>query len=53
MFEDITLHVPPPILASVSPRRRQWMEALHLPYEVWAPEVDETPFPGEDPEAMV
>lgn len=53
MFDEITLHVPPPILASASPRRRQWMEALHLPFEVWAPEVDETPLPGEDPEAMV
>jgi len=53
MPDDITLHVPPPILASVSPRRRHWMEALHIPYEVWAPEVDETPRPGEDPESMV
>ena len=53
MLEDITLHEAPPILASVSPRRRQWMETLHLPYEVWAPEVDETPLPGEDPESMV
>lgn len=53
MLDDITLHVPPPILASVSPRRRQWMEALHIPYEVWAPDVDETPLPAEEPEAMV
>jgi septum formation protein len=53
MANEITLHVPPPILASVSPRRRQWLEALHIPYEVWAPEVDETPRPGEDPESMV
>ena len=53
MPDDITLHVPPPILASASPRRRHWMESLHLPYEVWAPEVDESPLPGEEPEAMV
>lgn len=52
MNED-TLYLPPPILASVSPRRRQWMEALQIPFEVWAPEVDETPLPGEEPEAMV
>jgi septum formation protein len=53
MSDEITLHLPPPILASASPRRRQWMEALHLPYEVWAPEVDESPLAGEEPEAMV
>lgn len=53
MAHEITLHVEPPILASASPRRRQWLDALRIPYEVWAPEVDETPLPGEDPEAMV
>jgi septum formation protein len=53
MLDEITLHVPPPILASASPRRRQWMDALHIPYEVWAPDVDETPLPGEEPAAMV
>jgi septum formation protein len=50
---DITLLFPPPILASASPRRRQWLEALQIPYEIWKPEVDETPLPDEDPEAMV
>lgn len=50
---DITLLFPPPILASASPRRRQWMEALQIPYEIWKPEVDETPLNGEDPERMV
>jgi septum formation protein len=50
---DITLHFPPPILASGSPRRRQWMEALQIPYEVWKPEVDETPLASEDPVVMV
>jgi len=53
MPDRITLHLPPPILASASPRRRQWMEAMHFPYEVWVPDVDETPLPGEDPEGMV
>jgi len=51
--EDQTLYLPPPILASASPRRRQWLEALQIPFEVWAPEVDESPLPGEDPEVMV
>jgi septum formation protein len=51
--EDQTLYLPPPILASASPRRRQWLEALQIPFEVWAPEVDETPLPGEEPEVMV
>lgn len=50
---DETLYMPPPILASASPRRRQWMEALQIPFEVWAPEVDETPLPNEEPEDMV
>jgi septum formation protein len=53
MNEDVTMQLPPPILASASPRRRQWMEALQIPFEVWAPEVDETPLPGEEPGAMV
>jgi septum formation protein len=51
--KDDTLLLPPPILASASPRRRQWMEALQIPFEVRKPEVDETPLPSEDPEAMV
>ena len=51
--QDLTMHLPPPILASASPRRRQWMEALQIPFEVWAPEVDETPLEGEEPGAMV
>ncbi len=48
-----TVRLGPPILASSSPRRRQWLEALRIPFEIWAPEVDETPFPGEEPEALV
>lgn len=48
-----TISLGPPILASSSPRRRQWLEAMRIPYEIWVPEVDETPLPGEDPEPMV
>lgn len=51
--EDTALPFLPPILASGSPRRRQWLEALRIPHEIRKPEVDETPLPGEDPELMV
>jgi septum formation protein len=51
--DERTLHLLPPILASGSPRRRQWMEALQIPYEVWKPEVDESPLADEEPELMV
>jgi septum formation protein len=52
--EDKTFHhLLPPILASGSPRRRQWMEALQIPYEIWKPEVDEILLQGEEPEVMV
>jgi len=53
MLEETTLRLLPPILASASPRRRLWMEALQIPFEVQAPDVDETPLPGEEPGAMV
>jgi septum formation protein len=35
------------ILASGSPRRREMLRALGLPYEVARPDIDETPHPGE------
>lgn len=41
------------VLASSSPRRRQWLEALRIPFEVEVPDLDETPRPGEDPEDLV
>lgn len=41
------------ILASSSPFRRELLERLHIPFEVIAPEVDETPLPGETPSALV
>jgi septum formation protein len=40
------------ILASTSRYRRELLERLRLPFEVRAPEVDETPRPGEAPAAL-
>ncbi len=48
-----TIKLAPPILASSSPRRRQWLEAMRIPFEVWVPDVDETPYFGEEPDRMV
>ncbi|WP_296949892.1 Maf-like protein [uncultured Massilia sp.] len=39
------------ILASSSAYRRELLERLRLPFEAIAPHVDETPLPGEAPEA--
>lgn len=39
----------PLILASTSPYRRELLQRLGLDFEVAAPEVDETPRPGEGP----
>ena len=41
------------ILASTSPFRRAVLEKLGIPFETASPEVDETPLPGESPEALV
>lgn len=43
----------PLILASSSPRRRHWLEAMRLPFEIQAPEVDETPLLDEEPGDLV
>ncbi|AMM25530.1 Maf family protein [Variovorax sp. PAMC 28711] len=40
------------ILASTSRYRRELMDRLRLPFEVHAPEVDETALPGEAPRAL-
>jgi len=40
------------ILASTSRYRRELLERLRLPFEARAPEVDETPIPGETPAAL-
>jgi septum formation protein len=42
----------PLILGSTSPYRRELLQRLRLPFEVVRPEVDETPFPGEQPLAL-
>lgn len=35
------------VLGSASPRRREMVASLGIPFEVWAPHVDETPAEGE------
>ncbi len=40
------------ILASTSPYRRELLSRLRLPFDVVAPDVDETPMPGEVPRAL-
>lgn len=40
------------ILASTSRYRRELLERLRLPFDVHAPDVDETPQPGEPPAAL-
>ncbi|MCX7674074.1 MAG: Maf family nucleotide pyrophosphatase [Thiobacillaceae bacterium] len=39
------------VLASTSPYRRELLARLKVPFEVAAPRVDETPLPGERPDA--
>ncbi|HBL4689786.1 septum formation inhibitor Maf [Citrobacter sedlakii] len=41
------------ILASTSPWRRALLEKLAIPFECAAPDVDETPMPGESPRHLV
>lgn len=41
------------ILASTSPRRRALLDKLAVTFECAAPEVDETPLPGESPRHLV
>ena len=43
----------PIVLASGSPRRKQLLEMLHIPFRVIAPDVDEHVLPGEKPDAYV
>ena len=40
---------PPIVLASGSPRRKQLLEMLHIPFRVIPPDVDEHVQPGEEP----
>lgn len=37
------------VLGSTSPYRRELLQRLRIPFEVIAPDVDETPLPGESP----
>ena len=39
----------PLILGSTSRYRRELLQRLHIPFDVAAPDVDETPLPGETP----
>ena len=41
--------LPPLILGSTSPYRRELLQRLKLPFEVMSPQVDEDPLPGEAP----
>jgi len=43
----------PLVLASSSPRRRHWLEAMRIPFEIQPPEVDETPLLDEEPGDLV
>lgn len=43
---------PPLILASTSRYRRELLQRLRLPFEVVAPQTDETALPGETPAAL-
>ena len=40
------------ILASTSPYRKRLLERLQIPFSCTAPNVDESPLPGEQPEAL-
>jgi septum formation protein len=44
-------NMPPIVLASTSPYRRQLLARLRLPFTVQAPQVDEQALPGESPAA--
>lgn len=52
----MTAHTPTPprtvVLGSTSRYRRELLTRLHLPFEVAAPEVDETPRAGEPPREL-
>ena len=40
------------VLGSTSPYRRELLQRLQIPFDVAAPEVDETPLPHETPDAL-
>ncbi|MCL2297814.1 MAG: Maf family nucleotide pyrophosphatase [Proteobacteria bacterium] len=41
------------VLASTSPYRQELLKRFNLPFSVCAPEIDETPLPGETPSQLV
>jgi septum formation protein len=43
---------PPVVLASGSPRRREILTQLGIPFDVFPPDIDESPHPGERPETL-
>ncbi|MEX2157670.1 MAG: Maf family protein [Gemmatimonadales bacterium] len=47
------MNPPPIVLASGSPRRKQLLEMLRIPFRVIPPDVDEHVLPGEPPNAYV
>ncbi|HZU05038.1 MAG TPA: Maf family protein [Chloroflexota bacterium] len=52
MEEPLLVRAPSLVLASASPRRRELLARLGLPFEIVVPQVDETPAPGEPPAAL-
>ncbi|MDR1514666.1 MAG: Maf family protein [Synergistaceae bacterium] len=48
----MTIRIPNLVLASGSPRRREILSSLGLPFSVFTSEVDETPLPGETPREL-
>jgi MAF protein len=44
---------PPLVLASTSPFRRELLQRLGIPFTTAAPDVDESPLPGEAPDELV
>jgi septum formation protein len=41
------------VLASQSPRRKELLEILGIPFSIVSPQTDETPLPGESPDRYV
>ncbi len=52
MEQSTPMTAPALILGSTSRYRRELLSRLHLPFTVVAPQVDETPRPGEAPAAL-
>ena len=44
---------PPLVLASQSPRRKELLNILRIPFTITPANIDETPLPGESPETFV